>query len=177
MLPMAKGVVHRQEVLWWGFVTRSPPANDEKTSDFVTKFVNMGAATGSSIFFSGRKCDKSKQNKSDTWLCQLALSKYRVPPDGLSSASLLFDGHNWGTHGNPIRHTQFSTNLRPTRAPSTSSCRILPPARPDEVILHPPQCRAPRWPSAMPAESEASGICRYLEKFRKQLQKTTSTTT
>lgn len=44
-------------------MTRSPPANDEKTSDFVTKFVNMGAATGSSIFFSGRKCDKSKQKK------------------------------------------------------------------------------------------------------------------
>ena len=37
----------------------------------------------------------NQNNMRDTWLCQLALSKSRVPPDGLSAS--LFDGHNWGT--------------------------------------------------------------------------------
>jgi hypothetical protein len=160
-------------------VTRSPPANDEKTSDFVTKFVNMGAATGSSIFFSGRKCDKSKQKKRDTWLCQLALSKYRVPTDCLSSASLLFDGHNWEPMGTPLDTPNFPQILVHQGPPAhhlAGFCHLPGLAEVSASATLQAQM-AQMAKRAMPAESEASGICRYLEKFRKQLQKTTSTTT
>lgn len=54
-------------------MTRSPPANDEKTSDFVTKFVNMGAATGSSIFFPAANVTNQNKKKETlgcaSWPC------------------------------------------------------------------------------------------------------------